>query len=55
MSPRCPLHGCAMQLEDRDGSYGQELWVCREYSAGCREVARTGPSEHEILRREHVG
>lgn len=54
-NPVCPVHRRPMVLEDMDSAYGQGVWVCREYAAGCREVAYTGPSDSDIYRREYAG
>lgn len=54
-TPRCPVHGSAMVLDDMDRAYGQGVWVCRQYAAGCEEVGYTGPSDSDIYRREYAG
>ena len=50
---RCPVHHRRLVLEDTCADYGHVLYVCPERD--CRETHRTGPSEAEILRREHPG
>lgn len=49
--PRCPTHRRAMYVEDSDRAYRQTLWFCPE--RGCHERSCTGPSDHDIYRREH--
>lgn len=54
-TPKCPVHNQRMEIEDVDRAYGQATWLCPQFFRGCREVAYTGPSDADILRREYAG
>lgn len=44
-------HGRPLVVEDRDPDYGTAVLLCHEWPA-CTTKVTTGPSEHEIYRKE---